>query len=248
MIEVTHHGSIAIMRMASGKANAMSLEFCELLSARFEDLAASSAHAIVITGTGKIFSAGVDLFRLLDGGPAYIRKFLPALCSMFLSVFSCPKPVVAAINGHAIAGGCVLACAADRRLMAQDGGRIGLTELLVGVPFPSIAMEIMRCATAPLYFSDVILSPASYVPAEAMGRGLVDEAVDAGTLLDNAIERAHALASLPPAVFAITKREIRQAALERATLDASRAEIEQIWTAPDTLNRIRDYVARTLRK
>ena len=185
---------------------------------------------------------------MLDGGPAYIRKFLPALCSMFLSVFSCPKPVVAAINGHAIAGGCVLACAADRRLMAQDGGRIGLTELLVGVPFPSIAMEIMRCATAPLYFSDVILSPASYVPAEAMERGLIDDAVDAGILFDRALERAHALAALPPAAFAITKREIRQAALERAKLDASRAEIEQIWIAPDTLNRIRDYVARTLRK
>jgi enoyl-CoA hydratase len=81
-----------------------------------------------------------------------------------------------------------------------------------------------------------------------MGRGLVDEAVDAGTLLDHAIERAHALAVFPPAAFAITKREIRQAALERVKLDASRAEIEQIWTAPDTLGRIRDYVARTLRK
>jgi len=95
MIEVSHQDSIAILRMANGKANAMSLEFCELLSVRFEELAASSAHAIVITGTRKIFSAGIDLVRLLDGGPAYIRKFLPALCTMFLSVFSCPKPVVA---------------------------------------------------------------------------------------------------------------------------------------------------------
>ena len=103
-----------------------------------------------------------------------------------------------------------------RRLIAQDGGRIGLTELLVGVPFPSIAMEIMRCATAPLYFSDVILSPASYVPAEAMERGLIDNTVDAGILLD----RARALAALPPAAFATTKHEIRQAALERAKLDA----------------------------
>ena len=248
MIEVSHQDSIAILRMANGKANAMSLEFCELLSVRFEELATSSAHAIVITGTGKIFSAGVDLVRLLDGGPAYIGKFLPALCRMFLSVFSCPKPVVAAINGHAIAGGCVLACAADRRLMAQDGGRIGVTELLVGVPFPSIALEIMRCATAPRYFSDVILSAATYLPAEAMGRGLIDDTVDAGILLDRALERAHALAALPPAAFAITKHQIRQAALERAKLDASRAEIEQIWTAPDTLNHIRDYVARTLRK
>jgi enoyl-CoA hydratase len=248
MIEISHQDSIAILRMANGKANAMSLEFCELLSVRFEELATSSAHAIVITGTRKIFSAGVDLVRLLDGGPTYIRKFLPSLCGMFLSVFSCPKPVVAAINGHAIAGGCVLACAADRRLMAQDGGRIGVTELLVGVPFPSIAMEIMRCATAPRYFSDVILSAATYLPAEAMGRGLIDDTVDAGILLDRALERAHALAALPPAAFAITKHQIRQAALERAKLDASRAEIEQIWTAPDTLNHIRDYVARTLRK
>ncbi len=138
--------------------------------------------------------------------------------------------------------------AADRRLMAQDSGRIGVTELLVGVPFPSIAMEIMRCATAPRYFSDVILSAATYLPAEAMGRGLIDDTVDAGILLDRALERAHALAGLPPAAFAITKREIRQAALERTKLDVSRAEIEQIWTAPDTLNHIRDYVARTLRK
>jgi enoyl-CoA hydratase len=248
MIEVTHRDGIAILRMANGKANAMSLEFCEVLSARLDELAASSARAIVITGTGTIFSAGVDLIRLLDGGPTYIVKFLPALCSMFLRVFSYPKPVVAAINGHAIAGGCVLACAADRRLMAQDGGRIGVTELLVGVPFPSIAMEIMRCATVPRYFSDVILSAAAYVPAEAMVRGLIDDAVDAGILIDRALERALVLAALPPAAFAITKREIRQAALERAKLDASRAEIEQIWTAPDTLNRIRDYVARTLRK
>jgi enoyl-CoA hydratase len=122
-----------------------------------------------------------------------------------------------------------------------------VTELLVGVPFPSIAVEIMRCATAPRYFSEVILTAATYVPAEAMARGLVDDAVDAA-LLDHALERAHALAALPPAAFAITKREIRQAALERVKLDASRAEIEQIWTAPDTLNRIRDYVSRTLRK
>src|ERR1700758_42330 len=161
----------------------MSMEFCEALTARFTEI--SSARAVVMTATGRTFSAGVDLVRLLEGGAPYIREFLPALSNMFAAVFSHPAPVVAAINGHAIAGGCVLACAADRRLMAQDGGRIGVTELLVGVPVPSIAVEIMRCATAPRYFSDVILTAATYVPAEAMGRGLVDDAVDAGTLLDH---------------------------------------------------------------
>ena len=86
--------------------------------------------------------------------------------------------MVAAINGHAMAGGCVLACAADRRLMARDAGRIGVTELLVGVPFPAAAMEIMRCATAPQYFEDAIFSGATYTPPEAVARGLVHDIVD----------------------------------------------------------------------
>src|SRR5258707_11749875 len=122
----------------------MSLDFCEALTARFA--AVSSARAVVLTGTGAIFSAGVDLLRLLEGGAPYIRKFLPALSTMLATVFSHPAPVVAAINGHAIAGGCVLACAADRRLVVRDGGRSGLTEFPVGVPFPSSAMVIKRCA------------------------------------------------------------------------------------------------------
>ena len=73
---------------------------------------------------------------------------------MFAATFSFPKPIVAAINGHAIAGGCVLACAADKRLMARDQGRIGVTELLVGVPFPRIAMEIMHHAVVPHRLED----------------------------------------------------------------------------------------------
>src|SRR5437870_1175022 len=122
----------------------MSIEFCEALTARFAEI--SSARAVVMTATGRTFSAGVDLVRLLEGGAPYVRKFLPVLSEMFATVFSHPAPVVAAINGHAIAGGCVLACAADKRLMARDGGRIGATELLVGVPFPPAAVEILRCA------------------------------------------------------------------------------------------------------
>src|SRR5204863_2301421 len=115
-------------------ANVMNLEFCAALTSRFGEAQASS-RAVVLTGSGNIFSAGVDLLRLVDGGAEYIRTFLPALNAMFAAVFGCEKPVLAAINGHAIAGGCVLAGAADRRLMRRDAGLIGVTELLVGVPF-----------------------------------------------------------------------------------------------------------------
>jgi enoyl-CoA hydratase len=248
MIEIGDQDGVTILRMAHGKANAMSIDFCELLTARFEELKASPTRAIVITGNGRIFSAGVDLLLLLDGGTPYIRKFLPALSTMLATVFSYPKPVVAAINGHAIAGGCVLACAADKRLMAREAGRIGVTELLVGVPFPSAAMEIMRCAISPQYFEDAIFSGATFTPSEAAERGLVNEIVEPEALLARAIACAKALAALPPSAFTLTKRQTRALALERLELDARRIEVEQIWTAPETLIRIRDYVGRTLRK
>jgi len=224
----------------------MSLDFCEALTARFAAL--SSARAVVLTGTGTIFSAGVDLVRLLEGGAPYIRKFLPTLSTMLVTVFSHPAPVIAAINGHAIAGGCVLACAADRRVMASNGSRIGVTELLVGVPFPPAAIEIMRCATAPQFFAEAIFGGATYSPIEAVGRCWVHDLVESEALLDRALDAASALAALPAKAFALSKRQTREPALERMQNREVDAAIEQIWTAPETLQRVRDYVARTLRK
>jgi enoyl-CoA hydratase len=246
VIEVAEQDGVALVLMADGKANAMSLEFCQALTARFKEL--SSAPAVVLAGTGRIFSAGVDLIRLLDGGVPYIREFLPALSAMFAAVFSHPRPVVSAINGHAIAGGCVLACAADKRLMAREAGRIGAAELLVGVAFPSIAMEIMRHAMAPQYFEDAILSGTTYAPAEALGLGLVHEIVDPPALIERAIAAAKARAALSPSAFVLTKRQIRASALQPPNREDIDAAVTEIWTAPETLDRIRDYVSRTLRK
>ena len=246
MIELAEQDGVAVLRLAHGKVNAMSMEFCEALIARFAEI--SSARAVVMTATGRTFSAGVDLVRLLEGGAPYVRKFLPVLSNLFVTVFSHPAPVVAAINGHAIAGGCVLACAADKRLMARDSGHIGVTELLVGVPFPPAAIEIMRCAAAPQFFADAILSGATYTPAEAVARGFIHDVVEPQALLERAVAAAKALAALPPKAFALTKRQVRAPALERMQSPELDAAIAQIWTAPETLARVRDYVARTLRK
>jgi enoyl-CoA hydratase/carnithine racemase len=98
VIEVSEREGVALLRLAHGKANAMSLDFCEALTARFA--AMSSARAVVLTGTGAIFSAGVDLVRLLEGGGPYIRKFLPALSTVLATVFSHPAPVVARSSGQ----------------------------------------------------------------------------------------------------------------------------------------------------
>jgi enoyl-CoA hydratase len=250
MIELTQRGEVAILQIVHGKANALDVELCEAIAARFKQLETGSARAIVITGQGRMFSAGVDLLRLSAGGADYVRQFLPALHQLYDTVFHFPKPVVAAVNGHAIAGGCVLQCCADRRIAARGDFRIGVTELLVGVPFPPMAFEVMRFATPPAFFPEAILSGATFPPDVAQFRRLVDELVEPDALLDRAVEWAQTLAALPPATFAMTKRQLRQDAINRMARHGARvdADAEKIWTAPETLAHIRDYVSRTFKK
>lgn len=250
MIEITRQGDVALVRLVHGKANALDLEFCSVIAARFSELRSTSERAIMLTGQGRMFSAGVDLPRLIAGGADYVKQFLPALHKLYDTVFHHPKPVVAAVNGHAIAGGCVLACCADRRIGVRDGGRIGVTELLVGVPFPAMAFEVMRFATPPAFFPEVILGGATYPPEVALARRLIDELVEPAALLDAAMAAAKTLAALPPATFALTKSQIRQPLIDRMAKDGARVDAlaEQIWTSPDTLAHVRDFVAKTLKK
>jgi enoyl-CoA hydratase len=250
MIDLELRGQVAMLTMQHGKANAMDTSLCEDILTRLDELRSAPARAVVITGQGNIFSAGVDLVRALDGGPAYFKNFLPPLRRAFEAVFFYEKPIVAAVNGHAIAGGCVLTCATDRRLMAQGTGRIGITELLVGVPFPVIALEIMRFAAAPQHFARIVYSGATFAPDTAVGLGLVDEVVPGEALLDRAIAAAEALAALGPEAFALTKRQLREPVRERLERYGPEfdAAVDAIWYAPETAARIRDYVSRTFKK
>jgi enoyl-CoA hydratase/carnithine racemase len=241
---------IAVLTLAHGKANALDFEFCDALAMRFAELRRSDLRAVVLTGQGKIFSAGVDLKRLSAGGADYIRRFLPALHRLYEALFFHPKPVVAAINGHAIAGGCVLACCADRRIMARESGRIGVTEILVGVPFPALAFEIVRLTVPPRYLAEFTLSGATYATDDALRRGWVDEVAEPEDLIEDAVAVARELSLLSPTAFAQTKMQIRQPVAERvqASGKATDEAVAEIWTAPETLAHIRDYVERTLGK
>jgi len=249
MIDIAHRGDVAILTMSHGKANVFDLEFCGAVAAAFDECARSPARAAVITGRGSIFSGGVDLRRLVDGGQAYVDAFLPALDRAFDVAFAFPKPLVAAVNGHAIAGGCILACAADRRLMARGVGRIGVPELLVGVPFPTIALEIMRQAVPAPHLTALIYSGETVTADLAAERGLVDVAVNADRLLDEAVRAASALASLPPVAFSITKSQLREPALARIREGKERFDprIRRFWADPATHEVIRAYVKRTLK-
>jgi enoyl-CoA hydratase len=245
VITVQEHGSVAIARLDHGKVNALDIELLHAVIETMNDLAA--APAIVLTGTGTVFSAGVDLRRVLDGGAPYAVEFLPALTAAMLAVFDHPRPVIAAINGHAIAGGCVLAAACDLRLMSA--GTIGMTELVVGVPFPIAVLEIVRFVTGPAA-AGLMLTGRTAGPAEAHRVGLVDAVVDPGELLAEALRRAQALARMPADAYSMTKEQLHRPTRNR--IDELRLiddpRVEQVWTNPRVRTAIADYLSRLGRR
>jgi enoyl-CoA hydratase len=249
MLATEMRDEVMVLRLEHGKANALDLELLEALAARLDEIETSATRALVLTGRGAIFCAGVDLFRLLDGGRGYLERFLPALDAALLRLFTFPRPVVAAVNGHAIAGGCILALACDHRILADGPGRIGVPELQVGVPFPALPLEIVRAALPAHRAQEAIVTGRTYPAAEALARGFADELVPAEALLDRACEVAAALGAVPREAYAITKRQLRRPALERARAAAGEAaDVEKIWAAESTHQTIRAYLDRTIRK
>ncbi len=195
---------------------------------------------VVITGAGNCFSAGVDLRAILEGGSEYTSRFLRTLSEALLAVFDHPSPVVAAINGHAIAGGCVLAMCADVRLMSA--GTIGLTELAVGVPFPVAALEICRSAMG-LSVTRAALEAKTVDMASASARGWIDAVVPATELLPRATAVARELGQHSASAYALTKRQLHRPA--RAAIDAAAeldAQVQASWLSDDTRTRMAAFV------
>ena len=251
MIEVTKHETLLTIRLAHGKANVLDLELVEGIALAFAEANASGdVAAVILTGSGSIFSAGVDLFRLVDQGQEYRDRFVPALSSMLLDLFSFPKPVVVAANGHAIAGGCIMTLAADYRLMAGGNGRIGIPELFVGVPFPPTILEVVRFCVPPQHLQSLIYTGRTLLPDDALRFGLIDEVVAPEALIPRAEELARGLAALPPRIFAMTKHQLRDKAISRAKHYAHEldSDVNELWSDPETHARIRAYLAKTVRK
>jgi enoyl-CoA hydratase len=249
MIHREDRGSVAVVRMEHGKVNAVDTELFTALIDEFHQIESSSAKAVVLTGTGKAFSAGVDLFRILQGGRDYLETFLPALTDAVEKFFTLTKPLVMAVNGHAIAGGCIIACAGDYRLMADGGGKIGVPELLVGVPFPELALEVLRAIVPPQHIQELVYTGRTYSPQEALARGIVDEVVAPEALMDRACELAEQFGAIPSVSFRITKRQLRRPVLERVgQYKRMDNEIIHLWASDEIRAAIQSYLDRTIGK
>lgn len=242
MIDIQTLETVHVLTLSSGRVNALDVE----LLGELTDAIRRSQGPLVVTSAGRVFCAGVDLNRVLDGGAGYTDRLIPALSEAFEALFSYPGPTVAAINGAAIAGGCVLACACDRRLISPDA-QIGASEVRVGVPFPVAALEVMRYACGDRA-EEVLLGGGTFLGSEAVARGLAHAVVDEG-VLEAAVAEAASLGDIPAEAYRHTKIQLRAPTVVRMRESGDIDDgIRRRWGAEQTRQGIADYLERLRRR
>lgn len=245
VIERKETNGVRVVKLAHGKVSAMDIELGEALVREMEDATAAPIRAVIVTGSGSSFSAGVDLFRIVNDGPDYARRFLPVLDALLRAALMVPKPMIAAVNGHAIAGGCILAAACDHRIMVEGTGRIGIPELAVGVPFPALPLQIMAARISDSVLRDLVFTARTVPVDEAKAIGLVDEKCPSGMLMDRAMEAAERLAAIPASTFALMKEAFYTPILQRAEqLAGLNTRVVEAWKQPETYETIRRYLEK----
>jgi enoyl-CoA hydratase len=214
-------GAVTVVTVDRPPANAMNVELLEQVVGALGDVAAARPGAVVIAGRDGVFSAGADLKEVPGYGDAEQRRMVVGINEMVLGGYGLTCPVVAAVTGHAIAGGLVLALCSDHRV-ASTSGRYGLTEVKVGVPYPQAAIGVVRAELSPQAARRLALGSRLTDAGECLALGVFDEIVPGGEVLDRALAVARELAALPGDVYARTKGDLRGA--ELAAMRAAAAD------------------------
>ncbi len=228
---------VAAVRLERGKVNALNEEVVDELSRSFRALEADPAvRGVLLTGTGKFFSFGFDIPELFGATRDEFTRYLRRFTAFYRELFAYARPVVAAINGHAVAGGYMLASACDLRVMVKENARVGLNEIGFGSSLFAGSLSLLRSRVGERNAQDVVYEGALYGAEQALALGLVDAAVEGSELLVDARRRLEPLAGKSPAAFRSIKRLLRQPVLDemqRYEEDSIR-EFVEIWYSKET--------------
>lgn len=218
------------------KVNAINDQLIEELFEAFSSLrAGEDIRAVVLTSTGSFFSFGLDVPGYFDYTRGEFEKSFTRFTELYSLIFSFPKPVIAAINGHAVGAGCILALGCDKRIMALGKAKIGLNEITFGATLPFGSVQMLRSATGDKNASRILYTGGLYGAEEAESLGLVDSAVSPEELAETALGEARALGGKDPSAFASIKNMLRKPFIEstaRAEKD-SVSKFLDIWFSPE---------------
>jgi enoyl-CoA hydratase/carnithine racemase len=235
-IRIEEAGEVAVVRIDRPPANALDLELLAEGHEVREQLLRAEPAAVVITGRDGFFSAGMDLKAAPRLSVSEQRKTVDGINRLFAGWYAFPRPVVAAVNGHAIAGGLILALCADYRVGATEG-KLGLTELRAGLPYPLAAISVVRAELAPPSARKLVLGAALVEPPEALDLGVLDELRPRPEVVPRAIEVATELTALPRASYGQVKRQLRGPtldAIDRALASGAGDPVLGSWIGDET--------------
>jgi enoyl-CoA hydratase/carnithine racemase len=230
------------IRMDAPRRNAISTDMMRFLLRRLDE---AESRPLLLTGTGESFSSGLDLKEVASLDIGAMETFFRLLDLAVERLYTHPAPTVALVNGHAIAGGCVLALACDHRVAVDEPRfRIGLNEVALGLRYPPRILAMIRHRVPPQHLERVVLGAALCSPVEALALGLLDEV--SSDPRPAAEARLAALAALPPSAYAATKRDLRGSVMAPVAKDEERfvSEVLPTWVAPEVRTRIAQALAR----
>ena len=236
-MHVSKDGDIATVTLSRGKVNALNEPMVEEITKSFEDLAIDNeVRSIIFTGSGKFFSFGFDVPEFLSYPKNDFIKYLEKFTNLYTYVFHFPKPIVAALNGHTIAGGCMLATACDFRLMVTGKAKISLNEITFGSAVLAGSVEMLRYCVGSRNTESILYSGAMYSAEEAFQLGLVDQVSSEDALKEDARKVAQEFAQKDSSAFRCTKHLLRQPSAEEMIKREKDAILEfvDIWYSEQT--------------
>jgi len=237
-IKLQRHDGIATLYLDRPPVNAIDTQLIRSLAEQLSQIeAAGDVRALVVTGVGACFSAGLDLKAVPGYTEAEQRDMLNTLNGVIGRLYSLAIPTVAAVNGHAIAGGLVLALTCDYRVGPTSGScQLGLTEARAGIPFPAAAMTIVQAELPAAVARRTTLVARNIGPEAALASGILDELQPPDQLLARAHAVAEDLAAIPRTAYARIKRQLRAPAIAHIerTLSAGDDPMLASWLSAET--------------
>lgn len=214
---IERRGRIAVVTITTNPVNAQNRAFFADLHEAFDRLERDHADCpVVLTGAGTRFSAGLDLgehFPLFAGDPAAVASWFREYRATNMRLFTYPRPTVAAVNGHAFAGGLITAAVCDYRVAVADGARLGLNEVPIGIPMPAVYVRMLAYAWGEPVAARACLLGEIFSPVQAHALGMVHELAPAAELLERAVAVAETTPEDCLEQYAFTKRAAQAGAL-----------------------------------
>ena len=227
---IRREGPIAILSMDDGKANTVLVGEFDGLGKALKELAASDASAVVLTGRPGYFSAGLNLKVMPTLPNPELQKLITRFGEVVIDLFVFPKPIVAAVSGHALGAGAIFGFCSDVRLFAEGPFKYGLNEVPGGLFVPTFGIISARSAVPSQHLTQLILHGRVFSPTEALQLGVAESLHAPDALLPAAIGRAKQLAELGGSGYAYTKQLLRGAMAEEARVGLPK-EVAHLATA-----------------